>query len=305
MPTVSIIMNCLNCEKYLKEAIDSVYAQTYTDWEIIFWDNASTDRSAEIAKSYDEKLRYFRSNETVPLGKARNWAIEKACGKYIAFLDCDDMWLPEKLEKQIPLFERNSRVGLVYSNTIFYNQKTGKERVIYKKKQPRGNIFRVLLKSYFLSMEAVVIRRKTLDGLKEWFDPRFNMIEEADLFTRIAHDWEAEYVHEPLAKWRIHDKSWTWKKMGLFGKESRLMIDKYKRLYPDFEMKYKKEIKKREAKAAYREALEAWKKGNRSKVRKIILPHIVSNSKLFGVFLLSLLPYEKYAKLLRSLVRHP
>jgi len=59
--TVSVIMNCLNYSKYLREAIDSVYVQTYKDWEIIFWDNASTDNSAEIARSYDRRLRYFRS----------------------------------------------------------------------------------------------------------------------------------------------------------------------------------------------------------------------------------------------------
>ncbi len=67
-PKVSVIMNCFNSEKYLREAIDSVYAQTYKDWEIIFWDNASTDHSKEIAKSYDNKLKYSRGKETVPLG---------------------------------------------------------------------------------------------------------------------------------------------------------------------------------------------------------------------------------------------
>src|SRR3989304_6187690 len=106
MARVSIIMNCLNCAKYLREAIDSIYAQTYKDWEIIFWDNASTDDSAVIAGNYDGRLRYFRDEEVVPLGKSRNLAMEKAGGEYIAFLDCDDKWMPEKLERQIPLFER-------------------------------------------------------------------------------------------------------------------------------------------------------------------------------------------------------
>ena len=114
--TVSVIMNCLNCSKYLREAIDSVYAQTYKNWEIIFWDNASTDNSAEIAKSYDEKLRYFRGEKTVPLYAARNLALKQAKGKYIAFLDCDDYWLPQKLERQVEIFESDKNIGLVYSN---------------------------------------------------------------------------------------------------------------------------------------------------------------------------------------------
>ena len=115
LPEVSVIMNCYNCSKYLKEAIDSVYAQTYQDWEIVFWDNASSDNSAEIAKRYNNKLKYFHAEITIPLGQARNRAIEKAKGKYIAFLDCDDVWLPEKLEKQVKVFCKNPKAMLVLS----------------------------------------------------------------------------------------------------------------------------------------------------------------------------------------------
>ena len=91
-PLVSVIMNCYNSDRYLREAIDSVFAQSYQNWEIIFFDNASTDQSAEIAKSYGPKLRYFRGESTVLLGAARNRAFEKAAGQYFAFLDCDDIW---------------------------------------------------------------------------------------------------------------------------------------------------------------------------------------------------------------------
>ena len=87
---VSIIMNCYNCAKYLEEAIDSIYAQSYDNWEIIFWDNCSTDNSALIAKSYDSKLKYFLAKEHTALGRARNLAIKEAKGGYIAFLDSDD-----------------------------------------------------------------------------------------------------------------------------------------------------------------------------------------------------------------------
>ena len=100
-PLVSVIMNCYNGEKYLREAIDSVYAQTYKNWEIIFWDNASTDTSAEITNTYDSKLRYFKGEKTIALGAARNKALEKCSGEYISFLDVDDMWIEEKLELQV------------------------------------------------------------------------------------------------------------------------------------------------------------------------------------------------------------
>ena len=120
LPVVSVIMNCYNGERYLQEAIDSVYTQTFSDWEIILWDDASKDRTAEIAKSYDEKLRYFKGEKATALGQARNWAIDKARGEFIAFLDQDDVWLCDKLSKQIPIFE-DPAVGIVISNTLFFD----------------------------------------------------------------------------------------------------------------------------------------------------------------------------------------
>ncbi len=297
MPTVSIIMNCLNCAKYLREAIDSVFAQTYTDWEIIFWDNASTDNSAEIAKSYGEKVRYFRSKETVPLGKARNWAIEKARGKYIAFLDCDDVWLPQKLEKQIPLFEKNPRVGLAFCDTIFFNKK-GKEMQLYKrKKPPRGQVFKELLKEYFLSMETVVIRKKALNSLSQWFDDRFNIIEEAELFLRMAYKgWEFDYVDEPLAKWRVHSESWTFSKKYLFPQEVEIMLKKFSNLFDSFEKKFENEIRFLKSKIQYQYAILEWQKG-KNNVRKRLRPYLFTRKRYFIPYIFSFFPYSFYKKL--------
>ena len=119
-PKVSVLMNCLNGGRYLREAFDSVFAQTYKDWEIIFWDNASTDNSVEIARSYGDRVRVFNSVSTQVLGRARNFAVNQARGKYIAFLDCDDIWLPQKLEKQMALFENDPELGLVFSDVFSF-----------------------------------------------------------------------------------------------------------------------------------------------------------------------------------------
>lgn len=105
-PLVSVIINCYNGEKYLREAIDSVVAQTYTNWEIIFWDNQSTDGTRAIVESYNNpKIHYIYAPTHTPLGEARNLAVEKANGEYINFLDADDIWSPNKLEEQIKLIE--------------------------------------------------------------------------------------------------------------------------------------------------------------------------------------------------------
>ena len=109
---VSVIINCFNGEKYLREAIDSVYAQTYEDWEIIFWDNHSSDCSAEIAKSYDHKLKYFLAKEHTSLGEARNLALQEANGDYVAFLDSDDKYLPDKIKVQLAAMQES---GLILS----------------------------------------------------------------------------------------------------------------------------------------------------------------------------------------------
>ena len=120
-------MNCYNGEEFLSEAINSVLNQTYQNWELIFWDNRSTDNSAKILKSFkDKRIRYFYSKDKTVLYKARNLAIKKTKGEFIAFLDVDDMWLKNKLSIQIPKF-KNKRIGVVYSNFYKYYNKNKKK----------------------------------------------------------------------------------------------------------------------------------------------------------------------------------
>ena len=115
-------MNCYNGEKYLNSAIESIYNQTYLNWEIIFWDNASKDKSSSIALSYNSKLKYFKSKKTISLGKARNKALSKCSGDYIAFLDVDDLWMPNKLEEQIKKISQDPKAVICYSDGFYiYN----------------------------------------------------------------------------------------------------------------------------------------------------------------------------------------
>ena len=104
-PLVSIIMNCHNGQEFLEEAIKSVLSQKYQNWELIFWDNFSTDNSKKILQEFsDERIKYFKSNKFTNLYEARNLAIEKSKGEYIGFLDTDDLWATDKLQKQIDFF---------------------------------------------------------------------------------------------------------------------------------------------------------------------------------------------------------
>lgn len=129
MPLVSIIMPCHNSELYITPAIQSVILQTFTDWELLIIDDCSTDNSVKIISEYakeDSRIKLLQTDKS--FGKPfypRNLGIQNAIGRYIAFLDSDDIWLPTKLEHQLPLFE-NQNAGIVFS----YYQKlssSGKE----------------------------------------------------------------------------------------------------------------------------------------------------------------------------------
>ncbi|MBZ0220832.1 MAG: glycosyltransferase [Candidatus Methylomirabilis sp.] len=296
-PRVSVIMNCLNGAKYLRASIESVYAQTCKDWEIVFWDNASTDGSGEIARGYDRRLRYFRSTETIPLGRARNMSLQEARGELIAFLDCDDLWMPEKLEKQVPLFDRNPRTGLVFSDTFFFNDNGETRRLYANSRPPRGMVFKRLLTDYFLSLETVVIRKSALDGLSEWFDERLEVNEEADLFIRIAYWWEADCVHEPLAKWRVHAGSLTWQKKERFAIESQLMLDKYIGLFPGLREEAAGEVESMRRRISKQRFMNAWEKGDGSG-RSMLKPYLGKDPKALALYMASFLPYRAAAPLI-------
>lgn len=231
---ISVIVNCHNGLEYLAEAINSVLRQTERDWELIFWDNASEQPAETFVKSYaDPRIRYFYDQQFVPLGEARNRALKQARGEFVAFLDADDYWMPEKLARQLTLFDAAPRVGLVYSDAhIVYAGRVTK-RIFAGSSPPEGEVFGALLGSYFLVMSSVMIRRTALDALPIWFDPRFEIIEEYDLFLRIAADWEFRCAAGVLTAWRWHDNSTTMRKRRLISSEKRMLLKKLQTDYPN------------------------------------------------------------------------
>jgi len=121
-PLVSIIVNCYNGEKFLKEAIDSIIGQKYLTWEIIFWDNCSSDNSAKIVKSYhDPRIKCYRSKEFTSLVSARRRAVEKCSGEYICFLDCDDIMLPASIKTRVSAMQA-SNAAIGYGGAIYINE---------------------------------------------------------------------------------------------------------------------------------------------------------------------------------------
>lgn len=203
-PRVSILMNCYNGEKYLEQAIESVLSQTYQNWEIIFWDNQSTDNSSAIFKRYsDPRLKYYYAPIHTVLYGARNYAIEKATGEFIAFLDVDDWWLPEKLEKQMQLFLA-PEVGVVCANYWLVNERKNNRKIMFKKPVPTGWVLNDLLKFYYPGLLTLVIRKAALDKLDYIFNSRYNLIGDMELLVRLCIEWKLDYISEPLAFYRLH-----------------------------------------------------------------------------------------------------
>ena len=120
---ISVIMNCHNGEKYLDQSIRSVLNQSYENWELIFFNNSSKDKSKNIINNYlqDKRIKYFESNKFLNLYDARNQAIRKSKGQYISFLDTDDYWDKNKLQIQLNFIKKNN-CKMLYSKYYILNQ---------------------------------------------------------------------------------------------------------------------------------------------------------------------------------------
>lgn len=211
-PLVSIVVNCFNGEKYLREALDSIYQQTYKNWEIIFFDNQSSDNSANIAKSYDSRLKYHYSPVIVPLGEARRQAVEKSTGQWIAFLDSDDLWSPEKLERQLEYANAIDDVFLVYSGISEINEFGDIIRTLLRGSNGEV-VFTELLNSFDINMVTPLINKFKLFEAGLNFDSQIEASEEYNLFMRIASFGKVFYLNERLGYYRVYENSLTNKKI--------------------------------------------------------------------------------------------
>jgi len=206
MPLVSVIMNVRNGASTLREALDSVMAQTFTGWELIVWDDCSTDHSASIVAEYrDRRVRYFLSPEDTSLGRARDSAIRQAHGEWLAFLDQDDIWMPRKLEMQMALADQTT--AMIYGRTVrFYPN--GMERDYDQAHEftplPEGDIFTQLFTTgCFVAMSSAVFRRSAIEeigGIPE----EVAIIPDYYLYAAVARRHPARAVQEVVCRYRMH-----------------------------------------------------------------------------------------------------
>jgi glycosyltransferase involved in cell wall biosynthesis len=292
LPLVSIVMNCYNGERYLREAIDSVYAQAYENWEIVFIDNASTDSTPAIVRQYDNRVKIVRNVTTVPLGESRNIALSHCSGELIAFLDCDDKWEPNKLLRQLMCFN-NPQVGLVFSNCklLRHGHVVGL-RYSSNTDYAEGDCLGKLISDYFLVLSTVVIRRDVLMKLEEWFDPNLHVAEEADLFVRMALVTEFAVVDEPLASYRLHEQSETVQKGELYVPELERILDKLTHLVPQLRGQYAVDMERWLDKGHWAGAVSAWRKGSGKRARQALRASGRRTRKHYLLYAISVVPYR-------------
>lgn len=215
-PLVSVIVNCHNGEKYLSKSIKSILSQTYKNFEIVFFDNMSNDKSKIIIKRFkDKRIKYFKSKKFLNLYEARNKAISKAKGKYICFCDYDDWWMKNKLMKQLNYLKKNKKVNFIFSNLNIYNEKT-KKSFLYFKKMPSGNITQALLNDYKIGIGSVFMNKKLFKNDK--FNNKYNIIGDFDFFLNLSLKEKLYCIQKPLAFYRHHDSNFS-KKTEIFAKE--------------------------------------------------------------------------------------
>jgi len=194
MSKISIIIPTFNRRDYIPIALDSVLKQTYKDYEIIIIDDGSNDDTKEVLKSYQGNIRYFyQDNSGIPT--TRNKGIREARGEYIAFLDSDDYWLPEKLERQIECFSKNPHYGMVATRCSSIRP-DGRLR---EKNRPgkSGWVLIDLFKANFIRTSSAMIKKECFDKV-EMFDESLPECEEYDLWLRIARKYPVGFINDPL-----------------------------------------------------------------------------------------------------------
>ena len=168
---ISVIINCNNCLEHLEKALTSVLSQTEQNWEVIFWDNASDTPALDALNKFnDPRVKYFYNREFVSLGQARNQALLHAHGDFIAFLDADDFWMPQKLERQLETFLSTPRAGLVYTDAaIVFGDKQIKQ-IFSQKRPPEGKVFggsQKMVKLGVLEDAYISIARRQIKNIKQ------------------------------------------------------------------------------------------------------------------------------------------
>lgn len=208
---VSIVMPAYNCEKYVVEAINSILAQTYRNWELLVLDDGSKDNTLRIIEEFsqnDSRIKALPNGKNMGVSATRNRGIELASGEWIAFLDSDDMWEPEKLEKQFEIVDKEA-AEFLFTGSSYINEEGEPYKGIFE--VPEKITYKKLRNQNVISCSSVLVRKKYFENIKMEKD---EMHEDYAVWLRILKFGVTAYgVNEPLLIYRISRNSKSGNKM--------------------------------------------------------------------------------------------
>ncbi|MBD2017639.1 glycosyltransferase [Microcoleus sp. FACHB-53] len=224
MPTISVIVPAYNAERTILETITSVLNQTFSDFELIVINDGSTDKTLELLNTVEDlRLKIF-SYENGGESVARNRGISLATGKFMAFLDADDLWTPDKLELQLAALQQHPEAGVVYSWAYYMDEKGESLQV----DQPiffEGNVYaELLVRDFIVSGSNCMVRREAIESVGE-FDPALPCAADWDYWLRLAARWPFVVVPKPQILYRITSNSAS-SKVEVMEKCNLIVIDR-------------------------------------------------------------------------------
>ncbi len=203
---VSVILTTYNRARLVAEAIDSILQQTFQDFELIIVDDCSSDATENVIAAFtDKRLRYFKNDSGRLVAVNRNYGIAQARGEYIAFCDDDDLWRPEKLERELREFEGEDPPGMVCANGISFDA-TGDLKVMHGDKINDSSFtLKSLLRYNPVICSSVILKKSVIDDVGGMnTSPLFRVGEDYELWLRIARKYRIRYLNLPLVKYRVH-----------------------------------------------------------------------------------------------------
>lgn len=290
MKSVSVIIATYNSAAYLKEAVDSVLNQTYQDLEVVIVDDGSTDKTRSLVEGlqsqHPRRIQYIYQENQGP-APARNAGMRSAQGQYIAFLDADDIWLPDKLTRQMECFARDQAVGFVYCDNIFVDENnTVIENYVRKVRLVEGDILWDLFQDFFIITSGVVFKKECIERIG-FFDEKLLVGEDYEYFLRLAAQYKAGVVKERLFRRRVHAKSLSRQDYILDARNDIQTLEFFLRSNPAFRQEHGRKAKARIAGYCFDLAYR-----------------LLENGKNFAAFkvLLSALRYERSLRIVKNIL---
>lgn len=264
-PRVAVIIPCYNAERYLSQTIESVLKQSFTSFEVITGNDGSTDNTAMILEQYSDRITVINHPDSGNHGQAAtyNLCLQHVDSEYIAFIDNDDLWEPDKLQRQVDVLDRHPEVGLVYTNGDVINVD---DKVLYSFFDPQheetNRIGQILLDCYIRTPSTVMVRHEIL---KRAGDFKVGIVPDHDMWIRIKELTDFYYINDKLFKYRVHEQQLSQKSAEKMWRDGFGTLERALKRYP-----YPKYIKRKRLAVIHYRLAELGKKTRRFR----LLPHI-------------------------------